>query len=261
MCSKVRSEVESVKKELFKAGIASEIRTNPLADALRVSRIELWVQHERDFFNASKLYAAMQVGAGNGNAEAVKSASDRAETFIEVEDRQRADFPQTGRKSPPQPSNGAGHEPPARSLEQARSQLEQEIEQMLQKQNTLATTCSELQAKLAALRDTVSETQAALEREREKCATIEKERSAEISRLKAFLETERAEGAHKQEQRERERREWEQKLTAGEEALEAAQEVLEKQSAEQQIRQREMDEHLGKLDALRNKVQASRSIG
>src|SRR5262245_6655079 len=58
-------EVEEVRRELLKAGIASEKRRHPIAEAFGVSGVELWVQNERDFFNASQLYARMQHLAAN----------------------------------------------------------------------------------------------------------------------------------------------------------------------------------------------------
>ena len=54
------AEIEALKNEFFMAGIVAEIRNNPVAEALGISGVELWVQDERDFFTASKLYAEMQ---------------------------------------------------------------------------------------------------------------------------------------------------------------------------------------------------------
>src|SRR5206468_2834128 len=68
MCSQNRNEVEAVKKELLKAGIPSETRPHPVAEALGVNGLELWIQNERDFFDASKLYARLQ-GRAPSNLE------------------------------------------------------------------------------------------------------------------------------------------------------------------------------------------------
>src|SRR5512133_234482 len=86
MCSKDRAEVELVKKHLFKAGIPSEIRSNPLAAALRVTRLELWVQDERDYFRASQLYSGMQARGVIDSSEPVAETPARAADFIEVDE-------------------------------------------------------------------------------------------------------------------------------------------------------------------------------
>ena len=69
MCSQSRAEIEAVKDELTKAGIATETRNNPMAEALGVNGLELWVQDERDFFNAANLFARMQAPAFLSSAE------------------------------------------------------------------------------------------------------------------------------------------------------------------------------------------------
>ncbi len=58
--SKHRDEVGAVKSELFKAGIRSEIRTDPVAEALNVLRLEVWVENESDYLMASKIYDRLQ---------------------------------------------------------------------------------------------------------------------------------------------------------------------------------------------------------
>src|ERR1051325_5334169 len=66
MTSGNENEVEEVRRELLKAGIASEKRRHPIAEAFGIGGVELWVENERDFFDASQLYAPMQHLAGNG---------------------------------------------------------------------------------------------------------------------------------------------------------------------------------------------------
>src|ERR1041385_3900585 len=65
IASENETEIEEVRMELLKAGIASEKRRQLLAEAFGVGAVELWVQNERDFFNASVLYARMQQPAAN----------------------------------------------------------------------------------------------------------------------------------------------------------------------------------------------------
>jgi len=67
MCSTQHAEVGAVKRELFKAGIRSEIRSNPVSGALNVNRLELWVENDNEFFEAQRHYANMQAQAGNGD--------------------------------------------------------------------------------------------------------------------------------------------------------------------------------------------------
>src|SRR6516164_9190563 len=61
MCSQNKAEVEAVKKELLKAGIESETRKHSLAESFGVNAVELWVQDERNFFDAANVIARMQV--------------------------------------------------------------------------------------------------------------------------------------------------------------------------------------------------------
>jgi len=64
MWSTQHAEVGAVKRELFRAGIRSEIRST---GALNVTRLELWVENDNEFFEAQKHYANMQARAGNGD--------------------------------------------------------------------------------------------------------------------------------------------------------------------------------------------------
>ena len=64
MCSTQHAEVGAVKRELFRAGIRSEIRST---GALNLTRLELWVENDNEFFEAQKHYANMQARAGNGD--------------------------------------------------------------------------------------------------------------------------------------------------------------------------------------------------
>jgi hypothetical protein len=62
MCSTNRQEVETLKTTLFRAGIGSEIRTNPLAFAMGINRLEV-VVHERDLLRASKVRQQLEPAA------------------------------------------------------------------------------------------------------------------------------------------------------------------------------------------------------
>jgi len=78
MCSQEPGSVEEVKKELFKAGIATETRCH--------QGIELWVQDERDFFSASTILAAMQARVcWSSGRSAAKAEGEAAEHHLRVE--------------------------------------------------------------------------------------------------------------------------------------------------------------------------------
>src|SRR5438874_49540 len=78
MCAGHEREMELVKEELCKAGITSETRRHPVAEALGVGGVELWVQNEQDFSNASRVYNRLQGKVANSpekpSAKAVVSA-------------------------------------------------------------------------------------------------------------------------------------------------------------------------------------------
>jgi hypothetical protein len=54
MCSNDRQEVERLKRKLFRAGIGSEIRGNPVASVLGIARLEIFID-ARDLLRASKV--------------------------------------------------------------------------------------------------------------------------------------------------------------------------------------------------------------
>src|SRR5262249_22568520 len=60
MCSQNQNEVEVIRNELLKAGIPAEMRREPMAEAMGVTAVELFVPDARNFLNASKLYARMK---------------------------------------------------------------------------------------------------------------------------------------------------------------------------------------------------------
>src|SRR5262245_4921917 len=77
MCAGNEKEIELVREKLFEAGIASETRRHPMAETFGVSGLELWVENEQDFFNASTLYARLQ--QKSPNSPEAPAASPKAE--------------------------------------------------------------------------------------------------------------------------------------------------------------------------------------
>lgn len=56
-------ELESLKKELVRAGIRTQVRAHSEARHIRARVIarELWVRNENDFINASRIYTAWRL--------------------------------------------------------------------------------------------------------------------------------------------------------------------------------------------------------
>ncbi len=210
MASGNESEVEEVRKELLNAGIASEKRRHPVAEAFGVSGAELWVQNERDFFNASQLYARM----------------------LHLDD-QRPDAASTGRK--PETSGGSVGGPEIKSepfstpatdvgevdsapavqprcaeLKQVSSLLQRGIEEMLVRERELASECAALHNKVEELTRTLAQAHADAAREIQNREAAERNQAEQFTGLLTTLE--------------RERREWQQKLQSSEDSCKRAKE-------------------------------------
>lgn len=233
ICSQDRTEIEAVKKELFLSGIRSEIRSNPLAQALRVTRLELWLEDERDLFNASKLYAGIQ---GRNGGKAGNSANSRksepAEVYVEVDDPPRVGGRDTkpGRNSGSNGQEKQTAEPDTDTLMHASALLEKEIEAVLQRESELAGTCASLHTKLNSTAQELSRAQADLAREGEAREAAEKKQSTELVALRDAVERERAARNAAEEQLQREK-------TGREEALKTVQAKLDKTLQQLQTQQ------------------------
>jgi chromosome segregation ATPase len=160
MCSQNPDDVKVVKNELLKAGIPSETRVQPIAGPAGFGRVELWVENERDFVTASKLYGRIQDRAsgrpaGNGADSKVPGASRRED------------------------------------LKHARLLLERGIEEMFQRESELAGECASLRSKAEESSQGLAKVQAALAREIEGRAVAEKNQAEQIAGLTRALEAER----------------------------------------------------------------------
>jgi hypothetical protein len=213
MCSERREEVAAVKSELFKAGIRSQIRENPVTAALRIRRVELWVEKERDHLAARKVYSGIQARGGNGHEPTV--AEDSTEISIEM------DGP------PGLPEGAAGgrvadldtqnpSQRPGGELEEASVLLEKEIEELLKRDDALAENCVTLRREVENLTRSLSESQAAAEK-----------KAAESATLRNSLEGELAERRRSEEQLKGEVGELQSRLKSGEETLSEKQRSLE----------------------------------
>jgi hypothetical protein len=216
MCSKNRSEVESVKRELFRAGIRAQLRSNTLADAMRVNRIELWVEDERDFLKASKVYSAWQDNAGAAPADGAAPPDD----FIEMDSQENARERRSG-MSPDAGSDNAGDGQD--ELQEASSLLAKEIEEVLRRENDLAETCASLNTKVQHLSEELTEAQARAAQEKEIRAALEQKQAAEMK----AVERQKKELAEAAERLEQERLDLQQQMQSRDEALKKVQRTLE----------------------------------
>jgi chromosome segregation ATPase len=203
MCSERQEEVAAVKSELFKAGIRAEIRQNPVAAALQITRLELWVENEKDYFAAHKLYTNMQARAKNGHEPAAAEAPTESSLAME-----RLPARSTGSGRVPDLDAKKKSQRPSGELEEARLLLEREIEDVLEREDALSETCGALRRELESLSRSLSESQAAAEK-----------KASEFASLKSSLERELAERTRSEEQLKGELRELQLRLKAGEESL------------------------------------------
>ncbi len=211
MCSERRDEVAAVKSELFKAGIRSEIRENPLTAALRIKRLELWVEHERDYLPARQIYSRIQAGGGNGQDPVV--TVDAVETSIDVEELPAPAAGARGRGAGPDAKTGSKQ--PAGELAEASSLLEKEIEEVIKREDALADTCAALRTEIEKMNRSFAESQAAAEK-----------KTAEFATLQSSLEGALAARTRSEEQLQGQVRELQAQLKAGQETLSEAQKKL-----------------------------------
>ncbi len=229
MCSPNRAEVEALKDELGRAGIVTETRNNPTAEALGVTGIELWVKHEKDFSEAATLYAKMQAhspGRPLDHSPKPQKPSGAVE-LPQVE-------PDKGRPLDVDPAHAS--EPRLHKLEEDTAFLEKQLEEMLDFQKEVATQCLAVRSKTRELRQALTDTHAALCVENEKRAAAQKKQAEEVSELQSDLHRERfeLEQLEVQLQCERTRREQAEEQLGNskthEESLKKAQEQLELQA-------------------------------
>jgi len=192
MCSRDSAEIEALRNEFLKAGIAVATRNNPVAESLGISGVELWVTHERDFFTASKLFAEMR-GCTSGKCRGAAVPSQ-----AETRDPHHSDQPEPGTAEPlNRGANGSdskpSNEPQREEWEQASSLLEREIDEMLKRESELGTECASLRGKLKEMGQALAETRAALARETESRAATERDQAEKLSGLESVLEHERQE--------------------------------------------------------------------
>jgi len=196
MCSKDRQEVEALESKLYRAGIRSEIRSNPLADALGITRLEIYV-HERDLHGASKVCQGLAAAGGVEDAPGDFRGTRGFNGFVEPEQSELVIEAKVIPSPATEPSRdgGPGRRPendgadPDSDLAQATALLEKEVEALLVREGKLVNRCSSLEDRLKALDESLAHTQADLTREVSSRTAAEK-KLAEVGEVRAALETE-----------------------------------------------------------------------
>jgi chromosome segregation ATPase len=202
MCSQSRDEVELVRNELLKAGIAAETRCNTVAKTLGAPSLELWVADGKDSSEASRLYAQMRDGGSGrpggptGNGQSAPGPRligpgevDSGKTNRSPVETKRAEVRRTGRED----------------LKQARLLLEKGLEELFRRESELSGACASLRSKVEELNRALVQEQSGLKREFESRSAAERNHAEQIVGMERALE--------------RERKEWQQQIQSRDEAL------------------------------------------
>lgn len=229
MCSQDQAEVDALRAELSKAGIVSEMRNHPVAEALGVSGVELWVQDERDFYDAANLFARMQGVKGAGGGEILINPTDNLDEVFQRVPRAAGS---NGQAAPGDQAAELSHdgEQKPEEFEHTSSLLEREIEEMLECERKLAAECASLKANAQSLNQTLTEAQTALRAESQARVETEKKLGEEVAGLRSGLEVEKSQHEQTKDKHKREREQWQQELKSRDESLADIQQKFEFQS-------------------------------
>jgi DNA repair exonuclease SbcCD ATPase subunit len=197
MCSSDRQEVETLKSKLFRAGIPSEIRGNPLANVLGITRLEVFVD-ERDLHRASKVRHDLEtvvstddapgdLGGGRGINGFDKDEEPELVTEAEVLASPSTEPP---REESPVCAPETGGTEPKGEFAQVTALLEKEVEELLVRESRLVKRCSSLEEKLKLRDESLAQARADLVREASNHTSAEK-KLAEVCEARAALEKER----------------------------------------------------------------------
>ncbi len=193
MISRDRGQVESVKRELSRAGIQTEIRSNPLAAALRVSRVELWVQNERDFTMASKICAELEARFVERPGATGPDIDAEVQVIIEEppprQPTRAVDSGQRPRATEPERVVPKINSAPSDAIEQAALLLEKEIEVLLARETDLEQKCESQQTRVNSLTESAAQLRAQVGREVAAREAVEK-KAAQMAEAQAALQRE-----------------------------------------------------------------------
>jgi predicted nucleic acid-binding Zn-ribbon protein len=245
-------EVETLKRKLFRAGIRSEIRGNPITNALGITRLEVFID-ERDLLRASKVSRDLETvvsvddppaspRGGKGINGIVKAEASELVTDAEV-------LPSPSTEPPRAARPGRGPEPgeaePKVEFAQATAVLEREVEELLVRENSLVNRCSSLEEKLKGLDESLAQARADLAREASNRSSAEA-KLAGACEARASLE--------------KEMQALEVRFKASEQALAASQAQLESQTGEltvQKVRIANLEKEVSSRDTQLEKIAES----
>jgi hypothetical protein len=252
MSSNDRQEVETLKRKLFRAGIRSEIRGNPLANVLGITRHEVFID-ERDLLRASKvrhdLETVVSTEAAPGSAGGDRGISGTAKVEEPELVTEAEVLPSVAAEPPREESPGRGPETggakPDGEFAQATALLEKEVEELLVRESKLVHRCSSLEENLKVLDESLAQARADLAREASNRSSAEK-KLAEVCEARASLEKEMQALAVRSK--------------ASEQALGAAQARIESQTREfsvQQVRIANLEKEVSSRDAQLERIAES----
>jgi predicted nucleic acid-binding Zn-ribbon protein len=247
-----RQEVETLKRKLFKAGIRSEIRGNPLANVLGITRHEVFVD-ERDMLRASKVRHDLQTVVSVDDADGSPGGGGGINGIVEGEEAELVTdaevLPPLSTESPREERPGrapeTGGTEPKGEFAQATALLEKEVEELLVRESSLVNRCSSLEEKLKGLDESLAQARADLAREASNRSSVEK-KLAGVCETRASLE--------------KERQALEVRFKASEQELAASQAQLESQTGEltvQQVRIANLEKEVASRDTQLERIAES----
>ena len=252
MCSNDRQEVETLKRKLFRAGIGSEIRGNPVASVLGIARLEVFID-ARDLLRASKVRHALETlvsaddpaGIPGGGREINGIVKDEASELVtEVEVLPSPSTEPPWEESPGREPETGGAEPKV-EFAQATASLEEEVEELLVRESRLVNRCSSLEEKLKVRDESLAQARADFAREASNRSSAEK-KLAGVCEARASLE--------------KEMQALEVRFKASEQALAASQAQLESQTREfsvQQVRIANLEKEVASRDTQLERIAES----
>ncbi len=256
MCSQNADQVEVVRRELLKAGISAE--THAIAGSRGAGAVELWVPNERDFFEASKLYARLQNWGADTSQLLAINAKSPARSISKP--NAETSSPPANNDSLLEPAPEA--EPRRAELKQASSLLEKGLEEMFSRERELVGKCAALRSQVEDLTQKLTYRQTALvhEIDRRKAAEATQANQVEqIAGLESVLGRERCHWQQQLKSREDLLKTTEEKLNSVSSLLETHQQAVAALQTELGSVQRQRDEQEKSLSTTRAEALAERA--
>lgn len=211
MCAGKEKEIGLIRSKLLEAGIASETRRHPIAESLGVDGLELWVQNEQDFFNASKIYNHLQQTSGDSLGTPKTSPKAEIHAHSVTGPKPSAELSDT----PKDVCNVVSKpvvQPRRLEFKHASSLLQKSIEEILLCESELEGECASLRAKVEQLTRALAQAQADVGQEIKTREAAERNQSEQLTGVLDTIA--------------RERREWQQKLKSSDDSIKSAKEQV-----------------------------------